>query len=187
MRVQNVSARLMSCVTARHAAPSIDLGAQNREALELLIDVEIRRRLVEKQQARTLRETRREEHALPLTAAERAHDTPAELRDSRSASIAARASSRSSCRLEPSGRVRIASRQHERFGRQREVRAHALRKMRDQAGTFDRGPVVERTTGKDDRALGRRPQPGDDVDQRALARRRSGPSAPRTRPASRRS
>ena len=56
----------------RHArGAAIGLVAQHVETMQLLIDVEERRRLVEQQQPRALRETRGKQNALALAAAER--------------------------------------------------------------------------------------------------------------------
>ena len=58
---------------------SLALLAQQREAMQLLIDVEVRRRLVEQQQLRRLREAGGEQHALALAAAQRLHQAIAQV------------------------------------------------------------------------------------------------------------
>ena len=64
----------------RHArGAAIGFGPQHAEALQLLIDVEKRRRLVEQQHARPLREAGGEEDALALAAAQRGQRAPPEL------------------------------------------------------------------------------------------------------------
>ena len=78
-RVQNVSARLTSCVTASAAPAPVRFLPEQREAVQLLIDVEKRRRLVEQHHLRLLRQARGQEHALPFAAAQRPERPPAEL------------------------------------------------------------------------------------------------------------
>src|SRR5688572_28791124 len=58
---------------------TVGLGTQDTEALQLLIDVEEGRRLVEQQHRRPLSETRGQEDPLPLAAAERRQDAAPEL------------------------------------------------------------------------------------------------------------
>ena len=118
---------------------ALALLAQQREAVQLLIDVEVRRRLVEQQQLRRLREAGREQHALPLAAAQRLHQAVAKLpavgpphRCSTAAAILVG--------LEPAVGVRIASHQHELAGEKRQVGPHRLRQVRDEPRPLARIP-----------------------------------------------
>ena len=79
IREQNVSARLTSCVTAMQAVSVRRFLAKQAETLQLLIDVEKGRRLVEEQQPGRLRQAGGQQHALPLAAAERGDPPVAEL------------------------------------------------------------------------------------------------------------
>ena len=131
-RVQNVSARLTSCVTASAGAAAVGFLPQQREAVQLLIDVEKRRRLVEEQHARLLREAGGEEHALAFAAAQRPERTPAELEALAAPHRLVRERrGPASDSNQPRG-VRVAPHQHELLGAHRQIGAEALRQVRDE-------------------------------------------------------
>ena len=72
--------------------------------------------------------------------------------------------------LEPALRVRVAAHQHECLRAHRQVRlAHSAADVTSSRARLDRRPFIERTIRQEHRALGRRSQSRDDVEQRALA------------------
>ena len=142
---------------------------EHLEALQLMIDVEKRGRLVEQEQLRLLGQTCRQEHPLPFTPAEcgyratRERCAPAALhRVTDDAAVLVR--------LAPANRMRIASHEHKLFDRERHVRTHRLRQVADDARQLGRRPGRQRPAVERDGAFARPPHARQQIQQRALSR-----------------
>ena len=145
--------------------------AKEPHALGLIAQIEMRRRLVEHEQPRALRERARQHHALPLPAAQPVEALVPEVEHPGRRERLSRVDAILRRLEQPAGRVREPPHEDEILDRVREPLGQVLRYDRDLGRDRGARQRVERPAPEADLAGGRLHDPGQEADQRGLAGR----------------